>query len=301
LFGAAVGLLGVFVLVFGAGAVATVTPDFEVITENFGNEKDECAAFGGLTPLAKVDPFPGSDDGFSASGTHAAISWSSPSGVGVDAVYVKASTGGHLYYYNEAEAGSGLTSPMDSVSHVTFCGDEDPPATATPVPPTATPTSTPVPPTPTATATPTPTPVPPTPTATATPTPTPVPPTPTATATPTSTPVPPTATPTAAATTVTATPVPPTATPVPPTVTPTPTPVPPTATPTEDEASGGGETSPSSGEPTPTVETVVGGIQIERDELAVTGAGHAGAALVGITLVVVGGLLLAVPNRREDD
>jgi hypothetical protein len=87
--------------------------------------------------------------------------------------------------------------------------------------------------------------------------------------------------------------------PVPPTPTATATPVP--STPTEDVASGGGETSPSSGEPTPTVETVVGGIQVERDELAVTGAGHTGTALVGITLVVVGGLLLAVPNRREDD
>ena len=49
----------------------------------------------------------------------------------VDAVYVKVGDEGYLYLYNpEASSDTGLTSPKDSISHITFCFDTDPPTSS---------------------------------------------------------------------------------------------------------------------------------------------------------------------------
>jgi uncharacterized repeat protein (TIGR01451 family) len=237
----------------------TRTTTFEVTKKdrrecdgNGGNPTAECSSVG-LHPLGKVDGFPGSAGGFTVSGTPGDIDWTSQ--VPVDAVYVKAGTGGNWYFYEGAFTGSGLASPKDSVSHVTFCGDPDPE------------------PTPTATETPT---------ATATPSETPTH-KPTATPTPSETP---TATPTEAPT---ATPSPthkPTATPTPsetpthkPTATPTPSETPthkPTATPT----------------PTPTeppVCTIGDLVWLDRDGDGVQDASEQGVPGVTVQLWAVAG------------
>lgn len=255
----------------------------------------------------------------------AAISWTSSAPV--SAVYVKAGRGGNLYYYGASGVlgDSGLRSPRDSISHVTFCLPVAPTPSPTVTPPAPTPTP---PPTPTPRPTPTPTPERPTPERpTATPTP---PPTPTAEATPTaaptatpeSTPTPlptsppedPTPTPTPTPVVVAATPTPP----PPPGVTPDPIVPEPTATPTPEQTptpEATPEATPTPGEEAPTPEATstpppgpAGGTdgpppaptpEVLGETLPRTGpsAISVAAVVLGFTLLVAGAGLLALRHR----
>ena len=131
---------------------ASVTPEFVDVTANL-----ECDAFEGegqTWTTLKVDPNPDgagpfvyTDGTLSVTITNAtgdkSFDWSS--NIGVDAVYVKAGSGGsNLYRYDppaESTGDTGLVSPGEGgngISHISFCYDAGG-STATPTP-TASPT-----------------------------------------------------------------------------------------------------------------------------------------------------------------
>lgn len=75
---------------------------------------------------------PGTETEGDASGFEVTISYSSfpvlsfTTNIAVDAVLVKAGPGANLYTYDPAVTeGTGLDSPKDSISHITFCWDDD--------------------------------------------------------------------------------------------------------------------------------------------------------------------------------
>ena len=119
---------------------------FVVITEAPSRTPTECSDFaashgGGATWTRATFDIPttgGTDNGLTVTITDAGtgdggepiFDWTSSQPV--DAVFVKVATEGFLYLYGpEASADTGLTSPRDSISHITFCFDDDPPTTTT--------------------------------------------------------------------------------------------------------------------------------------------------------------------------
>jgi len=140
-----------FALLASTAAISSSAVPFVEIA-NSGEPPGECALFaashggGASWTQAKFDvsPSTGGTDGGTVAGVTFAITFSGSFGSGgepifdwtateaVDAVFVKVGTGGYLYLYDpEATSDTGLTSPKDSISHITFCFDDDPTTSST--------------------------------------------------------------------------------------------------------------------------------------------------------------------------